>query len=531
MKLSCHNRICLVGLLFCFLFANSVRANVYATDIRFNGSFKPQVLLPGESLTISYILNDTATGGVWVQVCSGTNVIETFASTNGDAGTNAGLNAVILNDVTNLVEGVYSVSITAGSAGYGTWTNITDDGSNFMVVAPRGVSVNQNTNSPFYGRVFVANAPNAQEGGVPGIFKCNADGSPADEGGFSTGGYGWRGGGYSPWKMAMGPDDRLYVDDFANQGIVLAFDPTINGNSLCQVIGTNNYPTQYPNLQLSGLAFTTTGSNMQIWMPDENPYGSAGIMSWEITSDGAAATNDMGTIIVPVDPYFLTQAPYDLALDTNGYIYTIQYLTNDYPAYALMSFPPDDTAPEYFADWADAMYPELLKAYGVAVDPTASFVAVAVLGQSGDPEYDSTGGLYLFRATNGQFMADLDQTGGDAYYDVAWDNAGNLYALDDTAQVWRVYSPPGANQATTIAVPFIQAYNVLTAPSLTNAAAGQDGLSFTLAGQSNVTYIIQHSCDFSHWTAVATNFSTNASRAICLPVDGDADFYRAVTAP
>ena len=46
--------------------ALTVRANVYATDIRLNGSHKSAVILPGDSLTISYILNDTATGGVWV---------------------------------------------------------------------------------------------------------------------------------------------------------------------------------------------------------------------------------------------------------------------------------------------------------------------------------------------------------------------------------------------------------------------------------------------------------------------------------
>ena len=71
MKSPCHNRIVLVGILFFCFCASSVHANVYATDIRLNGSLNAAVILPGGSLTISYILNDTATGGVYVRIYPG----------------------------------------------------------------------------------------------------------------------------------------------------------------------------------------------------------------------------------------------------------------------------------------------------------------------------------------------------------------------------------------------------------------------------------------------------------------------------
>ncbi len=443
--------------------ATTARANVYASDIKLNGSLTAGTIVPGGSLTISYILNDKATGGVWVRIYSGTNVIQTLASTNGNAGTNAGLNSAIWHGSTDLAAGVYTVSITAASAGYSTWTNITDNSSNFAVAAPRGISVNRNTNSPFYGRVYVGNA--YAVGGNPpgsqvGIYKFNADGSPADDGGFSTGGWGWAGEDYSPWKMTIGADDRLYVDDFANQGVVVSFDPIIETNNWRQVIRTDNYPVELdPNLELSGLAFTGTGANTQIWMTDEYPYGSAGIIGWQIGTNGVAATNDTGTVIVPVDSNFLTQAPYDLAVDSNGFIYTIQFITPyENSAYALMRFPPYEGEQETNANWAIGFgNATLLDAYGVAVDPTATYVAVAVVG-SCDTETSPCGGLYLYRATNGQFIANLDETGGDPYYDVAWDNVGNLYTLDGNGGLpaflglWRAYSPPGTNQATTVAV-------------------------------------------------------------------------------
>jgi hypothetical protein len=542
MKLSCHNQIALAGLFFFCLSAGSLRANVYATDIRLNGSLGSQVILPGSNLTISYILNQAATGGVWVRICSGTNVIKTLASTNGAAGTNAGLNSVTLDDVTNLAEGAYSVSITAASTGYDTWTNITDDGANYSIASPRGISVNQNTNSPYYGRVYVGNAydnGNGAPGDQVGLFKYNADGSAADEGGFSTGGWGWAGDKYSPWKMAIGPDDRLYVDDFtlAGQGIVLSFDPAIDTNSLRNVITPANYPPAYPDVALSGLAFSATGTNTQIWMTDANPqsggnpYGSAGIIGWQMTGDGAAAANDTGTSIVPVDSYILTEAPYDVAVDSNGFIYTIQFLTTFNPNYALITFPPYEGEPEMTADWVISWYPSLLQASGVAVDPTGTYAALAVVGAC-DAE-SACGGLYLYSAANVDFIADLDQTGGDPYYDVAWDNVGNLYALDGVPSnaVWRVYSPPGTNQATTVAVPVIQAYAALLPPSLGNPLMDPGVMHFTLTGQSNVTYIIQRSADFSNWIPVATNCSSNVSRFVHVPMCGQQNFYRAVTAP
>src|SRR5271156_2826765 len=88
--------------------AATARANVYATDIRLNGSLNAGVIVPGANLTISYILNDTATGGVWVRIYSGTNVIQTLASTNENAGTNAGLNSAIWHGPSNLVQGIYT---------------------------------------------------------------------------------------------------------------------------------------------------------------------------------------------------------------------------------------------------------------------------------------------------------------------------------------------------------------------------------------------------------------------------------------
>jgi hypothetical protein len=41
---------------------------------------------------------------------------------------------------------------------------------------------------------------------------------------------------------------------------------------------------------------------------------------------------------------------------------------------------------------------------------------------------------------------------GQQYPCAAWDNVGNLYGASSTRNVWRVWSPPGANTNTTTAV-------------------------------------------------------------------------------
>src|SRR5580658_5269754 len=115
MKAICCNKILCVGLFLFLLACLSARANVYATDIRLSGSLQAGVVVPGRPVTISFILNDTATN-VSVQIYAGTNVVKTFA-----AGTNTGLNTVVWDgtneDGSAAAVGVYNVSITATAAG------------------------------------------------------------------------------------------------------------------------------------------------------------------------------------------------------------------------------------------------------------------------------------------------------------------------------------------------------------------------------------------------------------------------------
>ena len=270
-------------------------------------------------------------------------------------------------------------------------------------------------------------------------------------------------------------------------------------------------------------------------MTDENQYNSEGISNeWQAATNGLAEKGRYRHYRVPLNASYLSMRPYDVALDANNDIYTIQFVRSyDNPAYELLGFPPYIGQPEMVPNWANSMYPSLIEALGIAVNPAGILVSVAAQGPT-DVEENPSGGLYLFQATNGDFIADIDEDQ-DACVDTAWDNVGNLYAAlicpGGLPGVWRAYSPPGTNQSTTVAVPLIQAYQSIIPPNLVNPVANTNGMQFILQGQSNVTYVVQASCDLANWTPVKTNYSRSDNRCICVPAAGIQNFYRAVVSP
>jgi hypothetical protein len=520
----------------------SARANVYATDIKLNGSTNNAAILLSSPVAISYILNEPASAGVCLQVLSGATVVWTNAVAAGAAGAAAGSNCVMWGGTNqagqNAPAGVYEVRITAAATGHPAWTNITDDSANFFIGDPAGIAVNKNTNSPFFGRVFVGNPATPQTTPI-GIYKFNADGSPAEEGSLSQTSYPWSGYTFSPWKIAVAQDDTVYINDWSQGGVVIAFDETISTNYVT-VLDTCNYP--YPSALLSGPFVTGGGLNKQVWMADANINGSSeGVVRWNVTADGVVAAGDTGAVVVGISPTGLDLSAYDVAVDGSSNIYVIQCLdgflnpSNYYQLPRLFAFPPYAGQPVLTTNWSvTSLDYSLENAAGVAVDPTGQWVAVAVEGYgngSGNPFQLQNGAVNIYRASDGSLVTRLGAGTNHTMLDVAWDLAGNLYATDLNASVWRAYSPPGANQATTVAVPIIQIYDSFLQPSLAPTAGPVPPawqMTFTLQGQASVAYTIESSTDLINWTPVATNYDVVSLRTITVPASDTACFFQAV---
>jgi len=221
----------------------------------------------------------------------------------------------------------------------------------------------------------------------------------------------------------------------------------------------------------------------------------------------------------------LTLAPYDVAVDLSNRIYTIQ-LRSDHndPANRILRFPAYAGTAESAADWKIGAGDDTLEgAHGIAVDTLGRYVAVAFFD-------DLNGAARVFEASNGAPVATLTLGTSASYTDVAWDNVGNLYTTDDTEALLRIYSPPGTNQATTIAVPKVQIGIVVTAPVLSAPSYAGGQFSFTLNGQANVSYIIQTSPNLQTWMPVVTNTSPDAIRSITVNAAGNLNFFRALVA-
>ena len=304
----------------------SAHANVYATNIKINGSTNSPTVFAGNSVAISYILNEPASG-VTVNILSGITVVRSIPVAAGNQGTLRGANTVTWdgkNSAGNPVAGGdYSCSITARSAGYPVWTKTTSDSNpGNQVWQPWGLAVNQNTNSFYYGRVFVANSKAGPATTTPsdmlGFQKLNADGSPAEEGIYSSGGYPWTGASSeSPFRIKVGPDDRFYAEDWGGNGVVMSWDQQITTNSMLNVMTDFNNPGG----NLGGFAVTGTGANRQLWMADNTTSG-YGILLWNMQADGTLASGDQGTQIMQVGSASgLDDSAFDVALDKNGKIY------------------------------------------------------------------------------------------------------------------------------------------------------------------------------------------------------------------
>ena len=224
----------------------SARGNVYATNIKINGTTNSPTVFAGNNTAISYILNEPASGGVTVNILLAGTVIRSIAVAAGDPGTLRGANTVTWDGKNNagnpVAGGDYSCSITAASTGYTVWTETTSDSNpGNQVWQPWGLAVNQNSNSFYYGRVFVANSYPGPSPSNPsdklGFQKLNADGSPADEGIYSSGGYPWNGyASESPFRIKVGADDRFYAEDWSGNGVIMSWDQQITTNSMLNVM-------------------------------------------------------------------------------------------------------------------------------------------------------------------------------------------------------------------------------------------------------------------------------------------------------
>ena len=509
--------------------ASTARANVYATNLKLNGSTNDASIQPGQGLSISYILNEAASGGVTIRILSGTTAVKTISIASGNPGTLRGTNTVSWNGATdggtNPAGGVYAFSITPAAAGQLTWWQTTSDtNAGNQAWLPWGLAVNQNTNSFYYGRVFVANSfqgpnPDTNTADRLGFQKLNADASPAEEGIFSSGGYPWSGNS-SPFRVRVGADDRFYAQDGSIVGgVVMSWDQAITTNSILYVSRDDNDPlgANFPGYYVSG-----TGTNRQMWMADGDS-GGVGVNVWNVQTNGVLATNDLGTSAVPVSPANgLEDSAYDVAVDAAGRIYVVCEPPSS-SQYKVMRFPAYTGSPLTNADWRVDNTSTMFADFAIAVNPAASYVAVARA---------IPGDVLILDAATGLTVTNISANG-NAHHAVAWDNVGNLYttydAPGDSESAWQAWSPPGTNAATTVGLEKIQ---VVSPPKITSIVPSGTNFVITFTGSASdapSAYSVMSGAAVTGITNVVASATIIGSGGVfqaTVPANGAIQFYR-----
>jgi hypothetical protein len=547
-----RNLFLLLGCLLALTLARPAHANVYATNIRLNGGLTNAVISPGETVTISYVLNEPASGGLTLRINSGATVVRTLTLPPGNPGTLRGANTIAWDGRTDAGSaapaGLYSVHITASSTGHTSWTQISDDANlGNYVWEGRGIGVNRDPNSAYYGRVYVANSGAGQTGkpgDQVGILMLNADGSAAEEGIFSTGGYSWAGDTFSPWHLEVSDDGLVYVNDWTRNGEIFRWDPLLSPESRVDVLRETNWGnTGY--VLLSGPAVAGTGTNTTLWMADDTP-GGLGLVKYSLTNiSGALADGDTGVTVVSNTPEF-SFVPYDVAVDAGSNLYTIQFIleAGDPTPRVLCFSATNSSQPAWAIGGQDGT---MGRASGIAVDPTGTFVAVAFRGVNdpAQPGQWTNGCTQIFYATNGSLVVNLDlgRPGGSGREwhentDCAWDAAGNVYYIDNLQTVWRAFSPPGPNESTTVSVQQIQVTegSVVEAPRITKVEVNNGFVTLTFTGQASdppSAYVLLGASGPTGPFVPETGYTMSAGSVpgefrATVPLSGNVRFYRVI---
>jgi hypothetical protein len=323
---------------------------------------------------------------------------------------------------------------------------------------PRGLAVNRNPASPFFGRVYVANSTAGTTATRPvgrGLYVVNADFSDSPNGygnTAQTGGLTFAVSANSPYRLSVGQDDFVYIADFSDaNGNVYRTDGNLqNGAWVFDVVGG---PATLPEGQNHGSTLKAVAegslatSNLKVYTIDED-YGSV------LNNDLWRYDIDSGPLTNTAAPTLLSSAligGFSIIDDfckggTNGYIYLMQNRAS-----------PATVAALYILDSTGAVITDsqtLWRAF--TGNPTATDVLTNLnsIAISADGNYlaavlQGTGNsdTFIIPLTNG--IPDLSQlkildtgtvTQGRG---IDFDAVGNIYTVSSGDAVLRSFSPGG----------------------------------------------------------------------------------------
>lgn len=363
-----------------------------------------------------------------------------------------------------LAKGTHSFSLGSGT-GYDIsvsnsaapgWAQISDDtNTNNKFFSPRGVTVNRNASSPFFGDVYVSNHVGGDTADVvrttpKGIYRTRADQTPVTN---SLGGVSWAATS-SPWKITAAPDGQIYIADWSDShsgvwrapGDLSGTFPEVLDNTGRATSGLAGNHGSVASVHVEG-----TGANTVLYTVDEDFPNPGDVNAYpignnatpfastpsKVTTDGSNVllNGNMDVVRAPDGSWWITQNR-ALGQDTAAAPGLVRFLDGGTaPAYSSGT---DDDLDLGGAGASIAIHPDGdLLAFGFSSSSTAEIPAGRIfLIDISDP-------------TNPTVVQTLQEAGGGWVRDLDFDVAGNLYTVNNNTETLRVYSPGGDTLAIT----------------------------------------------------------------------------------
>lgn len=437
------------------------KANIYAS--KFN------VAVPtcdcNNTYQLNFILNEAATD-VTVNILSGENIVKSITAGNLEKGQHS-----VTADLNELVPGDYSWSVTSSAEAIIKPVKISDDTNPLMqFYYPRSVAVDKNPSSPNFGNVYISeSASGTSTNGrttQDGVYMLNAALQDYTSQGTSSyaGSAGWlTNSNSSPMRLSVGEDGNVYIADWADahpgvwkmdpQNPTAAFIPVFSGltkasSGLSSLNGVNIHGS------ISHCYSRGTGDDTKLYTFDEDYVDATA------TSAGNLLEYTIGKLANPIQT-----AP------------TIIY--NDIAAGNLQQNMNSCIAPDMRGGWwisqnrsADAeLIPSLIHVNNSGVvdfnsgkTPTlianSSTAGMAVNYEGNRIAVGSSNEIKIFDISFDESnvptltkLYSIAPAVGNNTQGLAFDIAGNVYAVSEGYKRLGIWSLPKVNNSTTIKAP------------------------------------------------------------------------------
>lgn len=452
--------------------ASAAQANVYASQLKTDGS------------TVSMILNTDADSVTLEVLDDAGNVVGTA-----DLGAGVkGLNTFnIMNVKGDLTSGDYNYRVTCKAAAVTEPIQVSDDEDPLLQISnTRGVAVDVNPASPFFGRIYAtsieANAKNGARKGT-GLYILGADGSDVTGQGDVPyqGGETWAGNS-SPMRPSVAANGDVYVCDWSDghSGVWVmnpaapeeawraVFGGTRNGDGLASENGVNIHGS------VNSVFTLGEGEDLKMFTIDEdcNADGKEHLHRYDLgtqTIPWVAAPSKVYDVFKSAEgTILLTNANQDCVYDAHGgaYISQYRYEADAYPSVCHINLTTGEFDYTSLVDGKEGVFNGSgpVGTMGASVDGKYVVVPNVSKIQIAEATYDENGVPSLEK------KYDVPLSVGARPFGVAFDAAGNLYiANNDHGSGIVIFAlPKEENSFTTPANDKI----TLEITGVTNVAAG-----------------------------------------------------------